>query len=186
MNTLEDILKETQERFTKSLENFAHSVSGVGSKATPALFNAIRVEAYGDHSPITNLASISISDAKTLMVRVFDAGIAGSVNKAIQAANLGVSCILEGSTIRVTMPPMSEERRKSMCDLVRKTAEDAKVAIRNIRRGANDNAKKLLKEKVVSEDACKNAEEKVQILTDKSLKQLDALMEQKVKEIMEF
>lgn len=185
MNT-ESILKETQERFIKTLENFEFSISGVGSKATPALFNAIRVEAYGDHSPISSLATINVSDAKTLMVRVFDASLAGAVNKAVQAANLGVSCILEGSTLRVIMPPMSEERRKSMCDLVKKTEEDSKVAIRNVRRAGNDSIKKLLKNKEIPEDLAEKSETKIQNFTDEFLKKLDIIAEKKVKEIMEF
>jgi ribosome recycling factor len=145
----EVVLKETQARFEKTLENFKHSISGLSTKATPALFNAIRVEFYGNETPISQIASINVSDSKTLIVRSHEASMAGNILKAIQSANLGVSTILEGSTIRITMPPMSEERRKSTAGLVQKTLEEAKVSVRNIRRDENEILKKALKEKLI-------------------------------------
>ena len=182
----EAILQETQDRFKKTIENFKHSISGLSTKATPAIFNAIRVEVYGSETPISQLASINTMDAKTLSVRVHDASIAGNVSKAIQSANLGVSVIMEGSSIRVVMPPMSEERRKSTCNLVLKALEDSKVASRNIRRDQNELFKKALKDKLVSEDVVKKSEDKIQKITDESIKTLEALSKQKIDEIMSF
>jgi ribosome recycling factor len=186
MTNTESILKETQERFAKTIENFKNSISGLSTKATPAIFNAIRVEAYGSETPISQVASINVSDSKTMMVRVHDASLAGNVSKAIQSANLGVSVVMEGSSIRVVMPPMSEERRKSTSNLVNKALEDAKVSVRNIRRDQNDELKKGLKDKVFSEDAVKKIEEKIQKLTDECTKNLESLSKIKVDEIMSF
>ncbi len=186
MSNVESILKETQERFAKTIENFKNSIAGLSTKASPAIFNAIRVEAYGSETPISQVASINVSDSKTLMVRVHDAGLAGNVSKAIQSANLGVSVAVEGSSIRVTMPPMSEERRKSTAGLVTKALEDAKVAVRNIRRDQNDLLKKGLKDKIFAEDVVKKSEEKIQKFTDECTKTLEGLAKTKVDEIMSF
>jgi ribosome recycling factor len=186
MSISEEIITRIQERFAKTMDNFKENISGISMKPNVNLFRAVRVDAYGGESPVTELAVVSISDAKTLMVRVHDSGIAGAVLKGIQAANLGVQAIMEGSSIRVIMPPMSEERRKSTAALVRKTSEDSKVAIRNIRREENDLVKKLLKEKEISEDVSKKTEEKIQKLTDDRIKELDTLVELKTSEIMDF
>lgn len=186
MVNAESIFKETQERFSKTIENFKHSISGLSTKATPAIFNAIRVEAYGSDAPISQIANVNVTDAKTLMVRMHDSSLAGAVNKAITGANLGVQAILEGSTIRVLMPPMSEERRKSTAALVTKAVQDATVSLRNIRRDGNNGLQKLLKEKLISEDVVKKTEDKIQKSTDEFIKQLEALAKTKVEEIMAF
>lgn len=186
MSNAETIIKKTQERFNKTLDVFKGTVSGISLKPNANFFNAIKVEAYGGHYPITNYSSVNIVDSKTLNVRVHDAQIAGSVYKAIQAANLGVTAILEGTTIKVIMPPMSTERRKSTSELVTKSAEESKVSLRNIRREENDIVKKMLKEKTISEDVAKKAEKKIQEMTDAVIKDIESISGAKVKEIMEF
>jgi ribosome recycling factor len=182
----ESILQETQDRFKKTIENFKHAISGISTKATPAIFNAIRVEAYGSETPISQLANINAMDSKTLSVKIHDPSLAGNASKAIQAANLGVSVIMEGSSIRVIMPPMSEERRKSTSNLVTKACEESKIAIRNIRRDQNEIFKKALKEKLVSEDIVKKSEDKIQKFTDETAKTLEEISKQKIQEIMSF
>ncbi len=182
----EVILKETQERFKKTLESFKEAISGLSVKATPAIFNAIRVEVYGSETPISQVAMVSVMDAKTLSLRIHDPSIAGNVSKAIQSANLGVSVIMEGASIRVVMPPMSEERRKSTSNLVNKALEDSKVAVRNIRRDQNEIFKKALKDKTLAEDVVKKSEDKIQKFTDECIKNLEALSTQKVAEIKAF
>lgn len=183
---IEDIIKETQERFHKAIENFKSSISGISIKANPNMFNAIRVEAYGSETPISNIANINVLDASTFSISIFDASLANATYKAIQASNIGLSCIMEGSVIRAKMPPVSEQNRQKLASLVKNGCEDSKVAIRNIRKDQNEKIAKLLKDKLISEDVSKKGKEKVQDLTDKSITQIEQMMEKKTEELMKI
>lgn len=160
-------------------------LAGIRSgKATPALLDGVKVEAYGQKTPLNQLSSISVPDPKSLLVQPWDKSIIGDVVKAIQAAELGLNPQAESNLIRIPIPPLSEERRKELVKLCKKIAEDNRVAVRNIRRDANDKLKKAEKDKDVSEDQMHDGMDNVQKATDKYIKQIDDLMEAKEKEIM--
>lgn len=172
-----------QERFNQCLESFKKSISGVSAKVSPSLLDAVRCEAYGSMTPISNLANITIVDSRTLSVKIWDASTVQAVYKAIQASNLGTNPVLEGSTIMLPLPPMSAERRNSMIDIVKQNAESAKVAIRNVRRDENDTIKLAQKNKEISEDEQKRFETEVQKLVDSAIGMVDDIIKSKTDEL---
>jgi ribosome recycling factor len=172
-----------QERFTQCLESFKKSISGVSAKVSPSLLDAIRCEVYGSMTPISSIANITIVDSRTLSVKIWDASAVQSVYKAIQASNLGTNPVLEGSTIMLPLPPMSTERRTSMIDIVKQNAENAKVAIRNVRRDENDTIKLAQKNKEISEDEQKRYETEVQKLVDSAISSVDDIVKSKTEEL---
>lgn len=181
----EDILKDAESRMKKTIESITHELGGIRSgKATPALLDSVRVEAYGQKQPLNQLASISVPDPKSLVVQPWDKNIIGDVVKAIQTAELGFNPQVEGNVIRIPVPPLSEERRRELVKMCKKIAEEGKVAVRNIRRDANDNLKKAEKDKEISEDQQHRAMDKIQNLTDDYTKKIDELAEKKEKELM--
>ncbi len=182
---VEQIKAETERRMKKSIEAIRQELSGIRSgKATAALLDSVRVEAYGQKTPLNQLASISVPDPKSLMVQPWDKGIVGDVVKAIQIAELGFNPQVEGNFIRIPVPPLSEERRRDLVRICKKIAEDGKVAIRNIRRDANDALKKAEKDKEISRDAQHKGADQIQELTDEYALEVDKLVEAKEKEIM--
>ena len=179
------IITDTERRMQKSVEAVTHDLSGIRSgKATPGLLDSVRVDAYGQKMPLNQMASISVPDPKSLVVQPWDKSIIGDVVKAIQIAELGFNPQVEGNIVRIPVPPLSEERRRELAKLCKKIAEDGKVAIRNVRRDANDQLKKAEKDKQISEDQQHRSMEKIQELTDKFIKKVDELVEAKEKEIM--
>ena len=179
------IYADTEARMQKSLQAVKDDLSGIRSgKATPALLENLKVEAYGQKSPLNQLATISAPDPKSLLVQPWDKSILGDVVKAIQVADLGFNPQVEGNLIRVPVPPLSEERRKDLVKVARKISEDGKIAVRNIRRDANDNLKKAEKEKEISEDEQHKGSDKVQKLTDKYIDEIDQIASAKEKEIL--
>ncbi len=179
------IMTDTEHRMQKSVEAVTHDLSGIRSgKATPALLDSVKVEAYGQKTPLNQVASISVPDPKSLVVQPWDKSIIGEVVKAIQVAELGFNPQVEGNIVRIPVPPLSEERRRELAKLCKKVAEDGKVAIRNVRRDANDQLKKAEKDKQISEDQQHRSMDKIQELTDKFIKKVDELVEAKEKEIM--
>jgi len=179
------ILTDTERRMQKSVESVTHDLSGIRSgKATPALLDSVRVDAYGQKMPLNQMASISVPDPKSLVVQPWDKSILGEIVKAIQVAELGFNPQVEGNIVRIPVPPLSEERRRELAKLCKKIAEDGKVAIRNVRRDANDQLKKAEKDKQISEDQQHRSMDKIQELTDKFIKKVDELAEAKEKEIM--
>lgn len=182
---LNEIQSDTERRMKKTIESMQGELAGIRSgKATPALLDGVKVEAYGQKTPLNQLSSISVPDPKSLLVQPWDKSIIGDVVKAIQAADLGLNPQAEANLIRIPIPPLSEERRKELVKLCKKIAEDNRVAVRNIRRDANDKLKKAEKDKAVSEDQMHDGMDNVQKATDKYIKQIDDLMEAKEKEIM--
>lgn len=179
------IVSDTEQRMQKSVDSVVHDLAGIRSgKATPALLDSVRVEAYGQKMPLNQMASISVPDPKSLVVQPWDKSVIGDVVKAIQIAELGFNPQVEGNIVRIPVPPLSEERRKELAKLCKKIAEEGKVAIRNVRRDANDQLKKAEKDKQISEDQQHRGMDKIQELTDKFIKKIDELVEAKEKEIM--
>jgi ribosome recycling factor len=179
------IITDTERRMQKSVESVTHDLAGIRSgKATPGLLDSVRVEAYGQKMPLNQMASISVPDPKSLVVQPWDKSIIGDVVKAIQMAELGFNPQVEGNIVRIPVPPLSEERRRELAKLCKKIAEEGKVAIRNVRRDANDQLKKAEKDKQISEDQQHRSMDKIQELTDKFIKNVDELVEAKEKEIM--
>jgi len=180
-----EIQSEAERRMQKSVEAVTHELAGIRSgKATPALLDSVKVDAYGQKMPINQLASVSVPDPKSLVVQPWDKTIITSIVKAIQISELGFNPQVEGSIIRIPVPPLSEDRRRDLAKLCKKIAEEGKVAIRNVRRDANERLKKAEKDKHISEDDQHKGSDKVQELTDKYIKKIDDLVVAKEKEIM--
>ena len=154
-------------------------------RASAGLLEQVMVEAYGATTPITALASISVPDPRSITVSVWDRGVVVSVEKAIRNAGLGFNPVVEGQTLRVPIPPLTEERRKDLAKLAGKYAEHQRVAVRNVRRDANDDLKKAQKDAVISEDELKRMTDEVQKLTDEAIKHIDGALKTKEQEIMQ-
>jgi ribosome recycling factor len=182
---LNEIQIDADQRMQKSVESVSLELAGIRSgKATPALLDGVKVEAYGQKTPLNQLSSISVPDPKSLVVQPWDKTIIGDVVKAIQAAALGFNPQVEANLIRIAVPPLSEERRLELVKLCKRFAEDGKVAVRNIRRDANEKLKKAEKDKQISEDEQHKGSDTVQKLTDKYVSDIDDLVIAKEKEIM--
>lgn len=184
--SLQDIFKQTQEKMHKAVESVEHEFSTLRTgRASVALVDSVQVEAYGSRMPLKQVATISTPDSKTLMIQPFDKGQMHVIEKALIAANLGMNPNNDGKVIRMSIPPMTEERRKELVKVARKMAEDGRVAVRNIRRHANEDVKKSEKDHETTEDEREKATKKVQELTDKYVKDVDEALARKEKEIME-
>ncbi|MBV2120398.1 MAG: ribosome recycling factor [gamma proteobacterium symbiont of Stewartia floridana] len=184
---IDDIKSDASTRMGKSVESLVHELAKVRTgRAHPSLLDHIRVDYYGSDVPISQVANINVEDARTLTVVPWEKNMVSVVEKAIMTSDLGLNPMSAGSVLRVPMPPLTEERRKDLIRVVRQEAEQAKVAVRNIRRDANHDLKDLVKEKMISEDDEHRGQELIQNLTDKHIKQVDALLEEKEKDLMEI
>ncbi len=184
---INDIQKDADQRMDKTIESFRHDLAKVRTgRAHPSLLEHITVPYYGSDTPINQVASISVQEGRTLVLQIFDKGAIEDTEKAILKSDLGLTPNVAGQVIRITMPPLNEERRKELIKVVRGEAENAKVAVRNIRRDANNSAKELEKEKEISEDDLRRAEEQIQKLTDKKVARIDELLEEKEQELIEI
>ncbi|HCL85627.1 MAG TPA: ribosome recycling factor, partial [Comamonadaceae bacterium] len=174
--TIADIKKNAEGKMEQSIAAFKNSLSRIRTgRANPQLLDTIHVEYYGSMVPLSQVANVSLLDARTISVQPWEKNMGAKIEKAIRESDLGLNPASMGDLIRVPMPPMSEERRKEMTKLVRNEAEGAKVAVRNLRRDANEGVKKLVKDKLVSEDDQKRSEADVQKITDKFIAEIDAL-----------
>jgi ribosome recycling factor len=183
--TIAEIKQQSQHKMDASIASLKTQLSHVRTgRANPGLLDTVHVEYYGTVVPLSQVANISVLDARTLSVQPFEKGTGPKIEKAIRDSDLGVNPAAMGDLIRVPMPPMSEERRKEMTKIVRQEGEQAKVAIRNLRRDANEHIKKLVKDKHVSEDEQKRAEGEIQKVTDKHISDIDSLVHSKEQEIM--
>jgi ribosome recycling factor len=183
---VKDILKSTSEKMDKAVEHVRSEFVKIRTgKATTSLLDGIKVDYFGTPTPLIQLGNISTPDYHTITVQAWDKSALGLIEKAIQAANLGLNPSNDGNIIRVPIPALNEERRKEIVKLVKKFAEDGRVAVRNLRRDSIEHLKKTEKEEHISEDDRKNAEHEVQKLTDKHIKSIDDLLALKEKEIME-
>lgn len=184
---INDIKKDASERMQKSVAALGSQLSKIRTgRAHPALLDGIQVSYYGADTPLNQVANVTIEDSRTLAISVFDKSLAQAVEKAIMASDLGLNPMSAGTVIRVPLPPLTEERRKDLIKIVRGEVESGRVAVRNIRRDANGDIKGLLKEKDISEDEARQAEDEIQKLTDKFIKEMDAQLAAKEAELMEI
>ena len=178
------LLEDAQERMDKSLEHLDSELGKIrAGKSSPKMLESVRVDNYGMSSPITQVASINTPDPRTLVITPWDKKMIPLIEKAIMAANIGLNPDNNGDIIRLNVPPLTEERRRDLVKQAKKEAEDAKISVRAARRDVIEDLKKMKKEGL-SEDMGKDAEEKVQNMTDKSIRKIDELMEKKEKDIL--
>jgi len=183
--TIAEIRNSTDAKMNQSLAAFQHNLTKIRTgRANPQLLDSIHVDYYGSAVPLSQVANVSLIDSRTISVQPWEKGMGAKIEKAIRESDLGLNPASMGDLIRVPMPPMSEERRKEMTKLVRNEGETAKIATRNLRRDANDAIKKLVKEKLASEDDQKRAEAEIQKVTDRHIAEIDRLVVAKEAEIM--
>ncbi len=183
---IEAIKKDAKARMGKSIESLKLELSRIRTgRAHPSLLDHITVDFYGSEVPIGQAANVSNSDARTLSIQPWDKSMVAVIEKAIINSDLGITPTSAGEVIRITLPPLTEERRKDLVKIVRGEGENAKVAIRNIRRDANSAVKKLLTDKDITEDDERRAEGDIQKITDDFVGQVDVLLDAKEKELME-
>jgi ribosome recycling factor len=184
--SVQDTLVKTKELMQKTLDHTQHEFGKVRTgRASASLVDSVHAEVYGSMTPLNQVANISVPDARTIIIQPWDKTALSSIEKAIQAADLGFNPQNDGTIIRVPVPPLTEERRKEFVKLCKKYAEEGKVATRNIRRDMNDALKKLEKDKAISEDERKRGEDEIQKVTDTYIKNIDTALEKKEKELME-
>jgi ribosome recycling factor len=183
--SIADIKKQATDKMGKSIETLKHDLSKIRTgRAHVGLIDHLRVDYYGTETPINQVGSVTLSDARTIAVQPFDKKMVPVVEKAIRDSDLGVNPATSGDVIRIPMPALTEERRKELAKIVKHEGENAKVAVRNIRRDAMTHVKALLKDGEVSEDDDKRAEKEIQQLTDKSVGDIDKLVAEKEKDLM--
>ncbi len=184
---IDDIKKEAIARMTKSLDSLKQELVKLRTgRANPSLLDHVVVSYYGNDTPLSQVASVSVADARTLLVTPWEKNMIGPIEKAILKSDLGLNPASAGTTIRVPLPPLTEERRRDMVKIVRHEGEGARVAIRNIRRDANNQFKALLKDKKITEDAERQAQDEVQKLTDRHIQDVDKTLAAKEAELMEI
>ena len=183
---IEDIKKDAKERMRKSIDAFSNELSKVRTgRANARLLDHIMVEYYGNEVPINQTATVAVEDARTIAITPWENSLVPVVEKAILSSDLGLNPTTAGAVIRVVMPPLTEERRRDLVKVVKQEAEKSRVAIRNIRRDANADFKELLKEKEISEDQEHQAQDEMQKLTDQFINEIEKILDQKEKDLME-
>jgi ribosome recycling factor len=183
--TIADIKKTAEAKMAKSVEAFRSELQKVRTgRAHPGLLDQVHVDYYGSMVPISQVANVSLLDARTISVQPWEKGMGAKIEKAIRESDLGLNPSAQGDLLRVPMPPLTEERRKELTKVVRHAGEESKVAVRNLRRDANEHLKKLLKDKQATEDEERRAQEDVQKLTDRTIAEIDKLIHGKEAEIM--
>lgn len=184
---INEILKDAEARMNKSIAALQTELTKIRTgRAHPSLLDHVTVDYYGSEVPISQVANVNVDDPRTLAVTPWEKDMVGKVEKAIMTSDLGLNPVTAGAVIRVPMPALTEERRRDLVKVVRQELEAGKVAVRNIRRDANSDLKELAKEKEISEDDERRAEERVQKLTDKAIKDMEAVLAVKEKELMEI
>ncbi len=182
----DDVLREAKERMQKSVDATARELARVRSgKASPSLLDGIKVDYYTNMVPINQAATISVPEPRLIVIQPWEKKMVPEIVKTIMRSDLGLNPVAEGNVIRLPIPPLTEDRRKDLVKQIKNTVEEGRVAIRNIRRDANDQLKKAEKAKEISEDEQHRTADKVQELTDDFIKKLDEILEHKEKEIME-
>jgi ribosome recycling factor len=180
------ILTDAENRMKKTIEALRQELVKIRTgKASPALLDGLRVEYYGAQVPLNQVASVSTPEVRLLVIQPWDKSMISKIEREIQKSDLGLNPVNDGTFIRLAIPTLTEERRKELVKLVRKYAEDSRVAVRNIRRDANEHLKREEKEGKLPEDEAKKLQSRNQELTDKSIKSIDEILEKKEKEIME-
>jgi len=183
--SIADIKKNAEAKMEQSINAFKNNLSKIRTgRANPQLLDTIMVEYYGSPVPLSQVANVALLDSRTISVQPWEKGMGQKIEKAIRESDLGLNPASMGDLIRVPMPPMSEERRKEMTKLVKSEGENAKIAVRNLRRDANESVKKLVKDKEATEDDQKRTEADVQKMTDKRIAEIDQLVASKEQDIM--
>lgn len=184
---LDDVYADAQDRMHKALDNLEQEYRRLRTgRASVSLVDGIRVEYYGTPTPLSQLATLTVPEPRTIMIQPWDQSVIGEVEKAILKSELGLTPNNDGKIIRIGIPPLTQERRKELVKVIKKKAEEAKVAMRNIRRDANEMLKDLRKEKTISEDEQFKGQDETQKITDEFIKKVDAVYAAKEKEILEI
>lgn len=184
---IKEIIEDAKDRMEKSVESLRSQMSKVRTgRAHPSILDSVMVNYYGTETPLKQLANITTEDSRTLALTVFDKSASAAVEKAIINSDLGLNPASAGAVIRIPLPPLTEERRRDLVKIVRAEAEQGRIAVRNIRRDANGDLKDLLKEKEITEDDERSAEDEIQKLTDKFVKQIDESLKAKEEDLMEI
>src|SRR3954447_10062924 len=180
-----DIKKTAEQKMSRSIEALKTELQKVRTgRAHPGILDQVHIEYYGSMVPISQVANVSLLDARTISVQPWEKGMGAKIEKAIRESDLGLNPSSQGDLLRVPMPPLTEERRRDLTKVVRNAAEDARIAVRNLRRDANDHAKRLLKDKTISEDEERRSLDEMQRLTDRNIAEIDRLTAAKEAEIM--
>ena len=183
--SIADIKKTAEAKMVRSIEAFKSELQKVRTgRAHPGLLDQVHVDYYGSMVPISQVANVTLLDARTISVQPWEKGMGAKIEKAIRESDLGLNPAAQGDLLRVPMPALTEERRKDLTKVVRHTGEDTKVAVRNLRRDANEHLKKLLKDKEATEDDERRAQDEVQRLTDRTIAEIDRLVQGKEAEVM--
>ena len=183
--TIADIKKTAEAKMAKSIDAYKNELQKIRTgRAHPGLLDQVHVDYYGSMVPISQVANVTLLDARTISVQPWEKGMGAKIEKAIRESDLGLNPAAQGDLLRVPMPPLTEERRKELSKVVRHAGEDSKVAVRNLRRDANEHLKKLLKDKEVSEDDERRAQDEVQKLTDRVIVEIDKLVQAKEADIL--
>ncbi len=184
---LAEIKKTAEQKMNQSLESLKNNLSRVRTgRANPALLDTVHIDYYGSMVPLSQVANLSLLDARTIGVAPWEKGMGAKIEKAIRESDLGLNPASQGDSIRVPIPAMNEERRKELTKVVKGEGEQSKIAIRNLRRDANEHVKKLVKDKLASEDDERRSQEEIQKLTDKMIAEVDKIVAAKEQDIMAF
>jgi ribosome recycling factor len=183
--TIPDIKKTAEQKMGKSVEAMKGELQKIRTgRAHPGILDQVHVDYYGSMVPISQVANVTLLDARTISVQPWEKGMGAKIEKAIRESDLGLNPATQGDLLRVPMPALTEERRKDLTKVVRHTGEEAKIAVRSVRRDANDHLKKLLKDKAVSEDDERRAQDEVQRMTDRTIAEIDRLVQGKEAEVL--
>ena len=183
--TIADIKKTAEQKMARSIESFRNDLQKIRTgRAHTGLLDQVHVDYYGASVPISQVANVTLLDARTISVQPWEKGMGAKIEKAIRESDLGLNPSSQGDLLRVPMPPLSEERRRDLTKVVRHAAEEAKIAVRNLRRDANEHAKKLMKDKEITEDEERRSLDELQKLTDRMVAEVDRLTSAKEAEIM--
>jgi len=184
---LDEIYQDTRESMAKSIASLVNEFKRIRTgRASLSILDGIRVDYYGTPTPLNQMSSLSVPESRLIMIQPWDASVIKEIEKAILKSDLGLTPSSDGKIIRIAIPPLTEERRKELVRVINKISEDHKIAVRNIRRDANDMIKDLKKEGEISEDEAFKAQENVQTITDEHIKLIDDVNNKKEKEILEF
>ncbi|RKX94191.1 MAG: ribosome recycling factor [Spirochaetes bacterium] len=184
---MKSVINNAETRMKKSVAALGSEFNSLRTgRASSALFDKIKVDYYGQSTPLSQVATISVPEARLVVIQPWDKGLLSEIERAVQKSELSVNPNNDGKVLRINIPPLTEERRKELVKVAKNTAEQSRVAVRNIRRDANDELKKMEKSSDITEDDAKRGEDEIQKLTDKYVKEINNLLEEKEKEIMEI
>nr|WP_315195075.1 ribosome recycling factor [uncultured Aquabacterium sp.] len=183
--SIAEIKKNAEQKMLKSIDAFKNELAKIRTgRAHPGILDQVQIDYYGSLVPISQVANVALMDARTISVQPWEKGMGPKIEKAIRESDLGLNPASQGDLIRVPMPPLTEERRRELTKVVKGSGEDAKIAVRNLRRDANEHAKRLLKDKEITEDDDRRSQDEVQKLTDRYIAEIDKLIVAKEAEIM--